>query len=287
MRPQNLKTEIFLYSGLARETQEALAMLGFLDGQTTNAKLISKNEEIQKPLSLSKKFTREEIFSIYKKVVDEIFRLVPDGYVSADVYYDENTRAEDLIYQAKKASGWGKNIIVKLPLDNEGMKAAEKLVKEKIKISMNHCFSQEQAAAVYSATRGARPGQVFVSPRIERLDYGGVNGMDLVKNVLEMYKKGDGHVTVLSTDVGTIDHFLCSLFYGVAVISAPLRILKVWYDRGMPQPRENYAYEPEELRPLPYEEIDLNAPWEKYNIQHEMTQMSIQEAFSHWRELIT
>lgn len=287
MRPQNLNTEIFLYSGLVQETREALSMLGFLDGQTTNAKLISKNEEIQKSLSLSKKFTREEIFSIYKKAVDEIFRMIPEGHVSADVYYDENTRAEDLLQQAKKVSGWGKNVIVKLPLDNEGMKAAEKLVKEKIKISMNHCFSQEQAAAVYGATQGAKPGQVFVSPRIERLDYGGVNGMDLVKNILEMYKKGDGHVTVLSTDVGTIDHFLCSLFYGVAVISAPLRILKVWYDRGMPLPRENYAYEPEELRPLLYSDIDLNAPWEKYNIQHEMTQMSIQEAFSHWRELIT
>lgn len=287
MRPQNLRTKIFLYSGLAKETQEVQAMLGsLLSGQTTNAKLISKNDEIQKRLLFGKKFTREEIFSIYRKVVDEILQKMPDGLVSVDVYYAEGTKAENLIEQAREVSGWGKNIIVKLPLDNEGMKAAEKLVKEKIKISMNHCFSPEQAAAVYRITQGASPGQVYISPRVERLDYSGTNGMDLVKNILEMYKHGDGHVAVLSTDIGTIDHFMCSLAYGADVISAPLRILKVWYDRGMPPPGESYLYQPEDLRPLPSEEIDLEKHWEEYHIEHELTQMSIQEAFSHWRKLV-
>ena len=72
MKPGNLKTKIFLDSGDPKETQEALNILGYLDGQTTNPTLISKNPEAKKRLEAGVKFTKEEIFTFYKKVIKEI-----------------------------------------------------------------------------------------------------------------------------------------------------------------------------------------------------------------------
>jgi transaldolase len=68
MKPNNLKTKIFLDSGDPQETREALKILGYLDGQTTNPTLISKNPQAKKRLERGDKFTKEEIFTFYKKV---------------------------------------------------------------------------------------------------------------------------------------------------------------------------------------------------------------------------
>ncbi len=285
MRPENLNTKIVLYSGQASDTKDALSLLGFLDGQTTNIKLISKNREIQERLNFMKKFTREEIFSLYKKYTAEIVAILPDKPISLDIYSDENTQAQDMISQAKEMHLWFQNAVIKFPITHEGILAAQWAVKLEMNITMNHCFSQEQAAAVYVATLGAKKGQVLISPRVERLDYSGANGMDLVKNIIEMYKNGDGHVGVLTTDIGTIDQFLYSISLGVDCISSPLRIIKVWAQKGMPVP-QNYNYISEDLRPIAYRQIDLDKSWEAYDIAHELTQISAQESFSIWRTLL-
>ena len=86
--------------------------------------------------------------------------------------------------------GWIPNAHVKFPTSAEGLKAAEKAIGLGLRVNMTLCFSQAQAAAVYAATRGARKGQVFVSPFIGRLDDRGENGMDLIANILRMYAKG-------------------------------------------------------------------------------------------------
>ncbi len=285
MRPENLNTKIVLYSGQASDTKDALNLLGFLDGQTTNIKLISKNREIQERLNFMKKFTKEEIFSSYKKYTAEIVAILPDKPVSLDIYSDQNTQAQEMISQAKDMRQWFKNAVIKFPITREGLTAAQEAVKLGMDITLNHCFSQEQAAAVYAATLGAKKGQVLISPRIERLDYSGANGMDLVKNIIEMYKNGDGHVGVLSTDIGTIDHFLYSISLGADCISSPLRILKVWAQKGMPI-SQNYNYISEDLRPIAYRQIDLNQAWDAYDIAHELTHISAQESFSVWRTLL-
>lgn len=285
MRPENLKTKIVLYSGQASDTKDALSLLGFLDGQTTNIKLISKNREIQDRLSRLKKFTKSEFFSLYRKYTEEIIAILPDKPISLDFYFDQETQAQEMVSQAQEINSWFDNAVIKFPITHEGLMAAQEAVKLGINISMNHCFSQEQAAAVYVATAGARKGQVLISPRIERLDYSGVNGMDLVKNIIEMYKSGDGHIGVLSTDIGTIDHFLCSISLGVDYISAPLRILNVWAQKGMPAP-QNYTYNSEDLHTIDYQQIDLNKSLEEYDISHELTDISAQESFSIWRTLL-
>ena len=159
MRPENLKSKIFLDSGDPDQTREILELLGFLDGQTTNPTLISKNEEAAKRLAEGHKFRQEEIFNFYQKVVGEISKLIPQGSVSVEVYSDKDTTAKKMLNQGREMYSWIDNAHIKFPTTKEGLIAAEQAVKEGMRINMTLCFSQEQAAAVYAATKGAKKGR--------------------------------------------------------------------------------------------------------------------------------
>lgn len=277
MKPSSLKTKIFLDSGDPKETQEAIKILGFLDGQTTNPTLIAKNPQAKERLKNGDKFTKEEIFDFYKKVVKEISSLLPDGSVSIEVYADEKSTADELYLQGKEMFTWIPNAHIKYPITVSGLTAAEMSIKEGIKVNMTLCFSQEQAAAVYSATKGAKKGDVFVSPFVGRLDDIGENGMDLIKNILKMYKDGDSHVEVLTASVRSLDHFLNALKLGSDIITAPLSILKEWVEEGMTIPN---------LKTIEYTKINLSNDWKDYNIADELTTKGIQKFSTDWNELI-
>ncbi|MBU1322490.1 transaldolase, partial [Patescibacteria group bacterium] len=245
-----MPTKIFLDSGDPQETKEALKLLGRLDGQTTNPSLIAKN-----PLAQGKKFTTKEVYSFYRKVVEEISGLIPKGSVSVEVYADKNTSVEIMVNQAKEMNAWIPNSHIKLPITKNGLETASVLVKQGIRVNMTLCFTQQQAAAVYAATLGAKKGEVFVSPFIGRLDDKGINGLDLVKNCLEMFKAGDGHVEVLAASTRNLYHHLTCLEMGADIITSPLAILKQW----------------QEIKPITYEKIELDKPWQEQNISHELT----------------
>ncbi len=146
-------------------------------------------------------FLRDEIIDFYRDVVKKISAMIPQGSVSVEVYADGATKAETMLQQGKEMFGWIPNAHVKFPTSAEGLKAASGAIGEGLRVNMTLCFTQAQAAAVYAATRGARKGQVFVSPFIGRLDDRGENGMDLIANIIRMYAKGDGHVEVLTASV--------------------------------------------------------------------------------------
>ena len=97
MKPRNLKTKIFLDSGDPEETKEVIKLLRFLDGQTTNPTLISKNPAAKVRLDKGDKFTKEEILGFYKEVVKEISNLIPQGSISIEVYSDKNTNSEEML----------------------------------------------------------------------------------------------------------------------------------------------------------------------------------------------
>jgi len=78
-KPNGIKTRIFLDGGNPNETREIIALLGFLDGQTTNPTLISRNPEAKKRLDRGERFSEKEIFNFYQQVVQEISRLIPQG----------------------------------------------------------------------------------------------------------------------------------------------------------------------------------------------------------------
>ncbi len=292
MKSSNLKTtrppvrsKIFLDGGDPEETKEIIETLGFLDGQTTNPTLISKNPEAAKRLEAGEKFSKEEIFDFYKDVVTEISQIIPEGSVSIEVYSDANTRAEEMLAQGKEMYQWVPNAHIKYPTTKEGLKAASESVKLGMRVNMTLVFTQAQAAAVYSATSGAKKGDVFISPFIGRLDDRGDNGMDLIKNILRMYADGDGHVEVLTASVRNMDHFNEALRLGSDIITAPFNIINEWAKAGAKVPDENCKYSVN-LKEIPFENLDLNADWESFDTYDQLTDKGIEKFSDDWNSLI-
>lgn len=286
MRPHNLKTKLFLDSGDPKETQETLNVLGFLDGQTTNPTLISKNPEVKAQIASGKKYSKEEIYDLYKNVVTEISHLIPNGSVSIEVFADTTTTSEQMFEQGQKMFSWIPNAHVKYPTTTEGLTAAEQSIQKGIRVNMTLVFSQQQGAAVYAATRGAKKGDVFLSPFIGRLDDIGENGMDLIKNSMHMYKNSDGHVEVLTASTRSFEHLLGAFSLGADIVTAPLSIYKEWASKGMPVP-DKYEYNFGNLKPIEYQELDLNKDWQSFDIHHDLTDKGIEKFVSDWNSLLS
>ena len=281
MRPTNLKTKIFLDSGDPQETRQAIALLGFLDGQTTNPSLIAKN-----PATAGRKFSQKEILDFYQGVVEEVSGLIPKGSVSIEVYADAKTKSLEMMEQAIKFYEWIPNAHIKFPTTTEGLAAAEDAAERKMRVNMTLVFSQAQAAAVYAATKGAGEGQMFVSPFVGRLDDTGENGMDLIKNILKMYGYGDGHVQVLTASVRSLNHFVTAIEMGSDIITAPLKILKEWADAGMPDASSQLTADSSKLKPIEYQDLSLEKNWQEYDVRHELTEKGISKFVEDWNGLI-
>src|SRR3989344_69518 len=286
MKPRNLKTKIFLDGGDSQETRKIIEILGFLDGQTTNPTLVSKNPEAQAKLARGEKFSSEEIYGFYREVIEKIAVLVPEGSVSIEVYADQSTKMDEMFSWGKEMFSWIPNAHIKFPVTQEGLGAAEKAVEEGMRVNLTLCFSQEQAAAVYAATLGAKKGQVFISPFVGRLDDRGENGMDLIKNIIKMYGQGDGHVEVLTASVRNLDHFSYALRLGSDIITAPSKIFKEWVEKEVFLPDNDFIYDARNFKPISYREISLNKNWRKYDFYHELTDVGIRKFSEDWNKLI-
>jgi transaldolase len=286
MKPKNLKTRIFLDGGDPQETREANRLLGFLDGQTTNPTLISKNPEVRERLQRGEKFSEKEILHFYQKVVKEISGLIPQGSISVEVYADHSTPAEKMLEQGQEMFSWIPNAHVKFPSAKEGLKAAERALKKGLRVNMTLCFRQEQAAAVYAATRGGERGDVFVSPFVGRLDDRKEDGMELIANILRMYRGGDGHVEVLTASVRNLDHLIYAIQLGSDILTSPFTILKEWAKKGTSLPGSDYTYPKGDLKPIAYREISLDRNWQDYDISHDLTDKGMEKFSADWNELI-
>jgi transaldolase len=163
------KTKILVDGGDPRETQGVRELLGFVDGQTTNPSLIAKNPDIIRLVREGHKLTEEQEADEYRKIVRAISPLVGSAGVSIEVFADLRTTAEQMFRQGQDMFSWVPNAYVKYPCTTEGFRAAEMSVAAGIRVNMTLCFSQQQAAAVYAATRGTRE-PAYVSPFIGRLD---------------------------------------------------------------------------------------------------------------------
>lgn len=285
MRPDNLKTKIFLDGGDPGETKSIIKAMGFLDGQTTNPTLISKNPDVQGRLEKGEYFSAEEILENYKSIVKELSQLIPDGSISIEVNADHRTTAGEMLSQAKKMFSWIPNAHIKFPTIYEGLAAAETAVKEDLRVNMTLCFTQEQAAAVHGATRGASRGSVFVSPFIGRLDGLGYNGMELIQNIMEMYQKERSHVEILVASVRNMEHFMFSLQLQADIVTCPFKILKEWADDGMPLPAKNYKYDASQFKPIPYREIDGKIPWKRIQFKHVLIDKGLKSFAGDWNKL--
>jgi transaldolase len=146
------------------------------------------------------------------------------------------------------------------------------------------CFSQQQAAAVYGATKGAR-APVYASPFVGRLDDIGQNGMDLVRNIKRMFAQSDGHVLLLAASIRTLEHLLYCFALDVDLLTAPAKILTAWADKGLPLPEANYEYR-STGKPITYEELDLTRPWESFGIAHELTTKGLEKFATDYRKTL-
>jgi len=138
-----------------------------------------------------------------------------------------------MVAQGEQMFTWIPNAYIKYPCMREGLRAAKMSVERGMRVNMTLCFSQEQAAAVYAATRGAKE-QVYVSPFVGRLDDRGDDGMGLVANIKKMYRKGDGHVHVLAASFRKLEHLLYGFALGAELATSTAKILEQWQMRGSP-----------------------------------------------------
>jgi transaldolase len=286
MRPENLKTKIFLDGGDPVETRETIELLGFLDGQTTNPTLISRNPEAKSRMERGDKFSEEELLHFYKDVIKDVSGKLPEGSISIEVYADASTKSEQMLEQGREMFSWIPNAHIKYPTTTEGLKAAELGIREGMRVNMTLCFRQEQAAAVFAATRGAKKGDVFVSPFVGRLDDRDENGMRLIANIMRMFQGSDGHVEALTASVRTYDHMLYALQLGSDIITAPFKVLKEWGEKGLPVPGSDYTYNAGELNEIPYVDLDLNKSWQDFDISHELTDKGMASFSTDWNNLI-
>ncbi len=278
-------SRIFLDGGDPNETSEILALLPSLAGQTTNPTLVAQNPEAQKCLVGDEKCTTKDILSLYKNLVRDISRVIPKGSVSIEVYADKNTTADEMFAQGKEMWTWIPNAHIKYPTTEAGLEAAERSIKVGMRVNMTLVFTEEQAAAVHSATRGAKKGDVFVSPFVGRLDDIGENGMDLIKNIRKMYDEVGSHVEILSASIRSRDHFCASLAYGTDIITAPGKAIREWIGAGKSD-GAGYSYDAKALKPIPYKQLDLSKDWRAFDISHFLTEKGIERFASDWNNLI-
>jgi len=272
-------TKILLDGSDPDETLRIRDLLGFLDGQTTNPTYVAKNPDVQRRIASGHKLSREEQKQKYKKIVETISPLVGSAGVSIEVFADFNTTAEQMLAEGEEMFSWIPNAYIKYPCIHEGLRAAKLSVERNMRVNMTLCFSQAQAAAVYAATKDSKE-PVYVSPFVGRLDDRGENGMQVVENIKKMYERGDGHVHVLVASLRKVDHLLYAFRLRCELATVPVKILDEWAKQQFPLAGNDFAYSAVDkngkpLRPIPYQELDLSASWESFDLRHELTDTGI------------
>jgi len=272
------KTRILLDSGDPDETVRIRGLLGYLDGQTTNPPLIASNPHVVKYLASGRRFTSHQESEEYRSIVQRISRLVGSAGVSIEVFADSTTSAEHMFEQGREMYAWIDNAYIKYPCTAEGIQAAQMSVASGMRVNMTLCYSQAQAAAVYSATKGTA-SPVYVSPFIGHLDGIGKPGIDLVKNIQRMFLQGDGHVLLLAASIRSLEHLVHCLSIDVDMITVPSSILSQWAIANFPVvgPPIMHAWAGDSI---PYETLDLEQPWELFDLSHALTTQGI-ERFAH------
>jgi transaldolase len=189
--------KFYLDTASVKEIQEA-ASLGLLDGVTTNPSLVAKEGRV------------------FREVLVEICNIV-DGPISAEVV---SLEADAMVKEGKELAKIHKNIVVKVPLIAEGLKATKRLTAEGIKVNVTLCFSPTQALLA------AKAGAWCVSPFIGRLDDISSNGMELIRQILTIYRNYDYKTQVLVASVRHPQHVVEAALAGGHICTMPFSIFQ-------------------------------------------------------------
>lgn len=188
--------KFFIDTANINEIKEAAA-LGILDGVTTNPSLVSKEGKD------------------FRKLLDEILALV-DGPVSAEVI---STDYDGILKEAREYAAIHHNIVVKVPLIKEGLKAVRTLTAEGIKTNVTLCFSPSQALLA------AKAGATYISPFVGRLDDVSTNGMELISQIVQIYRNYDYKTQVLVASIRHPLHVVEAALIGADVCTMPFNVI--------------------------------------------------------------
>ena len=188
--------KFFIDSADINEIKEAHA-LGLVDGVTTNPSLVAKTG---KP---------------FHKVAEEILKIV-DGPISLETVA---TDAAGMVKEARALAKIHKNVVPKIPLIPEGLKAVRILSQEGIKINQTLCFSASQALL------SAKAGAAYISPFIGRLDDISTNGMELIRQIITIYKNYSFKTEVLVASIRHPLHVVEGALAGAHVATMPFKVL--------------------------------------------------------------
>ena len=189
--------QIFLDTADVKEIRE-MAALGLVDGVTTNPSLIAKEG---RP---------------FRDIVAEILTVV-DGPINLEVV---STDAPGMVAEGRELAKLHQNVVVKIPLIAEGLKAVRLLHAEGIRTNVTLCFSAPQALLA------AKAGASYISPFVGRLDDISHVGMDLVRQILTIYENYGYATQVLAASLRTPVHFLEAALAGAHVSTLPPAVLR-------------------------------------------------------------
>ena len=190
--------KIFLDTANVNELREGVAM-GLVDGCTTNPSLISKEKRPFRPL------------------VEEICSIVP-GDVSLEVVA---TDFEGMIKEGKELAQVAANVVVKCPLTKDGLKAVKRLSGEGIRVNQTLCFSATQALL------SAKAGAWYISPFLGRLDDISAVGMDLIRDICQIYSNYGFKTQVLAASIRSPLHVVDAAKAGAHVATMPFGVLEM------------------------------------------------------------
>jgi transaldolase len=175
-----------------------IASLGMLDGVTTNPSLVAK--------------TGRRLHDVIADICE-----IVDGPGSAEAVSD---RAEDLIAEGRDLASIHGNVVVKVPLTLDGLKACRTLTSEGTGVNVTLCFSAAQALLA------AKSGATFISPFIGRLDDVSTSGMQLIEQVVQIYQNYDFKTEVLVASVRHPMHIVEAAMVGADVATIPYAVIK-------------------------------------------------------------
>ncbi len=189
--------KLFIDTANVAEISEA-ASWGILDGVTTNPSLVAREGRS------------------YHELVAEICRIVP-GPVSAEVLA---TEAEGMEKEGRELAGLAENVVVKLPVTQDGIKVCARFSEEGIATNLTLCFSPAQALLV------AKAGATYVSPFVGRIDDVGQDGMQLVREIVQIYDAYEFPTQVLVASVRHPQHVVEGALAGADVATVPFKVLQ-------------------------------------------------------------
>ncbi|PDW02886.1 fructose-6-phosphate aldolase [Candidatus Viridilinea mediisalina] len=205
--------QIYLDTANLDEIREA-ASWGILSGVTTNPTLIAREKGAD-----------------FKTTIAEIANLV-DGPISAETL---SLDADGMIQEGIEYAAWHPNVIIKIPSTLEGLRAVSELARHNIRTNVTLCFNAAQALLA------ARAGAFIISPFIGRVDDSGVEGMQLIREIVSIYRQDSEISTkVLSASIRHPRHIIDSAIAGADIATCPFNVLKLAMrhpltDRGIEQ----------------------------------------------------